>query len=77
MGQDLIRCRIISTVLHWDIKDLDSRASKIEGDKESPSKEQIACLKEYINISAEEQAKVRDQSRRHPLKLPINSTNVP
>jgi hypothetical protein len=63
-GHMLMGCSIISQVLNWDIKDLDSRASKIEGDKEGLSKEQIACLKEYVNSSAEEQAKIRDQSRK-------------
>jgi hypothetical protein len=55
--------RIISTVLSWDISDLEKRASKLEKDQAGPSKDQIESLKAYSNKSPEEQELVRKQSR--------------
>jgi len=60
----LIFDRIISTVLHWDIRDLENRASKIEKDSESPSKDQIQCLRDYAIKAREEQEDIRKQSRK-------------
>jgi hypothetical protein len=55
--------RIMSTVLSWDISDLEKRASKIEKDHAGPSKDEIECLKAYSNKSPEEQELLRKQSR--------------
>jgi hypothetical protein len=55
--------RIISTVLSWEISDLEKRASKIEKDHDGPSKDQIECLKAYSNKPPEEQERLRKQSR--------------
>jgi hypothetical protein len=55
--------RIISTVLSWEISDLEKRASKIEKDQAGPSKDQIECIKAYSNKSLEEQELFRTQSR--------------
>lgn len=63
---------IISTVLHWDIKDLEHRASKIEGDKEGPSKDQIACLKNYINTSPKDQDIIRQHSQQNSISIVIS-----
>lgn len=61
-----LKChRIIWTILNWDIKDLASRASKIETDKKCLSKDQIECLQDYCNKSQEEQDQMRQQSREY------------
>ena len=56
--------RIISTVLNWDNKDLETRAHKIEKDKNGPSKEQLHALKDYLGKSREEHDRIRKQSRK-------------
>ena len=61
----LTLCRIVSTVLHWDNRDLESRASKIEGDKATPlSKDHLRCLRDYVHKSREEQDQIRHHSRK-------------
>lgn len=57
--------RIISTVLHWDIKDLHSRASKIEGELSKTAKHQLSILKEYLHKSQHEQDQIRKDSQTH------------
>lgn len=54
---------MISTVLHWDIRDLETRVSKITKDKKCPSKEILSALDDYI---AMDQAK-QDEIRKHSL----------
>jgi hypothetical protein len=69
-------CRIISTVLNWDNRDLENRALKIEGDKATPlSKDQLQCLKDYANKSREEQDQMRHQSRKQVLSYPAACVN--
>jgi hypothetical protein len=59
----LIGKSIISTVLNWDNRDLDSRAAKIEKDlSKSPLKDSFNALKEYASKSIEDQEKIRAQS---------------
>ena len=62
-GMNLLQ-QIISTVLVWDMKDLKSRASKIEKSKEGPKKEQLSALKAYISKSREEHESLRSKSRQ-------------
>ena len=56
--------RIISTVLSWDNRDFESRASKIDSDK-SLSKDQLKCLREYSTRPREEQEAIRQYSGMH------------
>jgi hypothetical protein len=59
----LIGKSIISTVLHWDNRDLDSRAAKIEKDlSKSPLKDSLNALKGYASKSIDDQEKIRAQS---------------
>lgn len=51
------------------MKDLKSRANKIEKDKDGPSKEQLAALRTYITKSREQHEALREKSRefdKHP-----------
>jgi hypothetical protein len=59
--RSLTSVRIISTVLHWDNRDFEGRASKIENDK-CLSKEQLECLKDYSTKLREEQEAIRQYS---------------
>ncbi|KAK5013537.1 hypothetical protein LTR39_003598 [Cryomyces antarcticus] len=67
-GMNLLQ-QIISTVLGWDAKDLKSRASKIEKNKEAPSKEQLQAIKDYVQKPREEHEECRSQSRMSPLRV--------
>lgn len=58
----LLRFRIISTVLGWDINKLKKRASQIESNKQGPTKEQLKTLREYVGLSQVEQEQRRSQS---------------
>ncbi|KAI9724649.1 MAG: hypothetical protein M1828_003518 [Chrysothrix sp. TS-e1954] len=60
-GMNLMQ-EIISTVLYWDIRDLKSRATKIEKSKDSPSKEQLTVLKQYTTKSRQDHEKLRKAS---------------
>ena len=62
-------CRIISTVLNWDIKDLESRASKIERERAKLGKEQLRILKEYTTKSQDDQDRIRNESQTHSLSI--------
>ena len=62
-GQNLLQY-IISTVLQWDIKDLQSKATKIEKDKEPPTKAQLEALRGYLTLSREEHESLRQRSRQ-------------
>ncbi|KAE9370727.1 hypothetical protein N431DRAFT_412376 [Stipitochalara longipes BDJ] len=71
-GMNLMQ-QIVSTVLHWDNRDLDSRASKIENDKtNSLSKDQLRCLKDYADKSREEQEEIRRQSQQNSISIVIS-----
>ena len=58
---------IISTVLNWDIRDLKSRAAKIEKGKDTPKKDQLHALKGYLQMSRTEHEEMRSQSRKFSL----------
>ena len=60
-GMNLLQ-NIVSTVLHWDIRDLKSRVSKIEKSKEAPSKEQLAAVRAYLDKSRAEHEALRERS---------------
>lgn len=55
--------RIISTVLHWDIRDLESRISKIEKEKLRPDKEVLNALNDYVKLDTDKQDKLRKHSQ--------------
>lgn len=55
--------RIISTVLHWDIKDLESRVTKIEKDRSRPDKDILSALNEYVVTGMEKQDELRKLSQ--------------
>ena len=60
---------IISTVLHWDIKDLQSRASKLERERAKLGKEQLEVLKDYASKPREEQERIRKHSQRESISI--------
>ncbi|KAB8343262.1 hypothetical protein FH972_022850 [Carpinus fangiana] len=60
-GMNLLQS-IMSGVLNWENRDLKSRASKIEKNKDAPSREQLAELKKYSAMSREEHQSIRDYS---------------
>ncbi|RMZ75613.1 hypothetical protein DV738_g5382, partial [Chaetothyriales sp. CBS 135597] len=60
-GMNLLQY-IISTVLHWDIRELEGRASKIKREPAQLSQEQLQTLKEYASKSQAEQEKLRQES---------------
>jgi hypothetical protein len=53
---------IISTVLHWDVGDLKSRASKIEKDRHGLQKVQLDALKSYGELCREQHQRLRSKS---------------
>jgi uncharacterized protein (UPF0335 family) len=63
MNVDIDKTSIISTVLYWDIKDLDSRATKLEKERAQLGKDQLNILKEYASKPREEQERIRKHSR--------------
>ena len=67
-GMNLMQT-IISTVLGWDIKKLTSRISKIEKDKEAPTKGQFQKLREYSTDSQKKQEALRTRSGESTLAL--------
>ncbi|KAK5950284.1 hypothetical protein OHC33_008753 [Knufia fluminis] len=61
-GMNLLQ-QVISTVLQWDVRDLESRVAKIEKDKQCPSKEIRAALDDYVQANAEKQEELRKHSQ--------------
>jgi hypothetical protein len=59
----------VSTVLHWDIRDLESRATKIEKDRGKDGKQILALLKEYPSWSREDQERIRKQSQHDSVSI--------
>lgn len=55
--------RVISTVLNWDVKELESRVSKIEKDKQCPSKDILTALNNYMKAGVEKQDELRQHSQ--------------
>jgi hypothetical protein len=62
-GMNLVQ-HIISTVLHWDIRDLDSRASKLERERADAGKKQLHALKRYVERPNEQHKALRDMSQQ-------------
>ena len=60
-GMNLMQ-NIISTILHWDIREFKGRVAKIEKSKESPSKQQLHTVKDYLFKSRAEHEALRDRS---------------
>lgn len=55
--------RVIATVLHWDIKELETRVTKITKDRSCPSKDVLSALDKYVLANREKQDEVRGQSQ--------------
>lgn len=53
---------IISTVLNWDIKELETRITKIEKDNSAPTRDQLAALSGYTTATRDKQEEVRQRS---------------
>lgn len=53
---------MISTVLQWDVKDLETRVSKITKDKKCPSKQVLKALDDYSTATMEKQESLRKMS---------------
>ena len=49
-------------MLHWDVRDLESRVTKIEKDKQCPSKEIRSALDDYVQANAGKQDELRQHS---------------
>jgi Domain of unknown function in PX-proteins (DUF3818) len=62
-GMNLMQ-HIISTVLHWDIRELESRASKLERERADLGKSQLHALKHYVDRTHEEHNALRDMSQQ-------------
>ena len=60
---------IISTVLNWDIKELESRATKIERDRAKVGQEQLNALKAYAGQAREDHEAIRVHSGRSDIIL--------
>lgn len=59
----LIYFRVIATVLHWDIKELQTRVTKITKDRACPSKDVLGALDTYVQATGEKQEDIRRQSQ--------------
>lgn len=62
-GMNLMQ-HIISTVLHWDVRELESRASKLERERADLGKEQLSALRHYVDRTYEEHQALRDMSQQ-------------
>lgn len=60
---------IISQVLYWDIRDLESRGSKIEKDRGKNGKEQLQILRDYPALPREEQERIRSLSQKSSISI--------
>ena len=58
----LILFSIISTVLNWDIKELESRASKLERERATAGKEQLSAVKAYVGRPSADHIRIRQDS---------------
>ncbi|KAJ9613955.1 hypothetical protein H2200_002091 [Cladophialophora chaetospira] len=67
-GSNLMQT-IISTVLNWDIRDLESRGSKLERERAKLGKEQLNTLKEYTTKSQQEQDRIRKESQTQSISI--------
>lgn len=55
--------------MHWDIKDLEHRAGRIEKDLGRHGKDQLHALKEYPASSHEEQDRIRAESQKNSVSI--------
>lgn len=55
--------------MHWDIKELESRVSRIEKDKKCPSKDTLTALNSYITAGTDKQDEVRKHSQATSLSI--------
>ena len=53
--------------MNWDIKDLKSRASKLEKAEHGLEREQLDCLKSYGDQSREHRERLRKKSGKLPV----------
>ncbi|KIW93440.1 uncharacterized protein Z519_06045 [Cladophialophora bantiana CBS 173.52] len=60
---------IISTVLNWDIKDLESKGAKLERERAKLGKEQLHALKDYAHKPQEEQDRIRKESQTQSISI--------
>ncbi|KAK4938418.1 hypothetical protein LTR10_021135 [Elasticomyces elasticus] len=67
-GMNLMQT-IISTVLNWDIKDLEGRASKLERERAKLGKEQLQILKSYTTKPQDEQDRIRKESQTQSISI--------
>ncbi|KAK6385988.1 hypothetical protein LTS17_001562 [Exophiala oligosperma] len=67
-GMNLMQT-IISTVLNWDIRDLESRAAKLERERAKLGKEQLLTLKAYTTKPQHEQDRIRKQSQTQSVSI--------
>jgi hypothetical protein len=55
--------------LNWDIRDLESRGSKLEKERAKLGKDQLHALKEYTNKSQDEQDRIRGKSQTQSISI--------
>jgi hypothetical protein len=55
--------------LNWDIRDLESRGSKLEKERAKLGKDQLHALKEYTNKSQDEQDRIRKESQTQSISI--------
>ncbi|EWC44577.1 hypothetical protein DRE_06658 [Drechslerella stenobrocha 248] len=67
-GMNLLQT-IIYTVLSWDIRELESRRTKLEKSKDTPSKDQLAAVAAYIKLNREEQEAYRETSKSSSMSI--------
>ncbi|KAG9777749.1 hypothetical protein ABEF93_006679 [Exophiala dermatitidis] len=67
-GMNLMQT-IISTVLNWDIKELESRAAKLERERAQLGKDQLRMLKEYTHKPQSEQDRIRKHSQTQSISI--------
>ena len=58
-------------MLGWDVSELQKRGSRIEKDRDAPTKEQREVLKNYCGKSREEQLHARSESGAYERKLAV------
>jgi hypothetical protein len=55
--------RIASTVITWDVAELQRQTVRIEKDQDGPSKQHVEAIKDYLQKSREEREQLRLTSR--------------
>ncbi|KAJ6259740.1 hypothetical protein Dda_5379 [Drechslerella dactyloides] len=67
-GMNLLQT-IIYTVLSWDIRELESRVSKLERSKDTPSKDQMSAVLAYTKLNRAEQEAFREISKSSSVSI--------